>query len=75
MSGDSNACPRLFGRKQDAATALTWWLKGETSARHSGGRYTNPFGDDDDDYGYEWRTQERVDRKAEDMEVVELEIF
>ena len=58
----SNFCPRLFARKQDAKTALTWWLNGETSARWSG---------DDDDFNYEWHTHAPlVERKAEDMEVV-----
>lgn len=30
-------CPRLFGRKQDAETALTWWLKGITTRTYYGG--------------------------------------
>ncbi len=70
----ANHCPRLFSRAQDAATALTWWLKGETSARWSGGMYLNAFGEADDDLNYDWDTQERVDRKAEDMEVVMIKL-
>lgn len=65
-------CPRLFSRAQDAATALTWWLKGETSARASGGPYITAFGDESDDYGVDWRTDERADRKAKDMKVVTI---
>lgn len=71
---DSNYCPRLFGRKQDASTALTWWLKGETSGGWSGGPYTNVFGEADDDYDFEMRTVVCVDRNAEDMEVVMLRL-
>ncbi len=71
---DSHHCPRLFGRKQDAATALTWWLKGETTGKWVGGQYTNVWGDHDDDIDFEWRTDARVDRKAEDMEVVMIRL-
>lgn len=71
---DSNLCPRLFGRAQDARTALTWWLKGETSARWTGGMYTNVWGDAADDLDYEWSLHPAVDRKAEDMEVVQLKL-
>ncbi len=71
---NSNVCPRLFGRKQDAATALTWWLKGETYARWAGGMYTNVFGDADDDLNYEWRTVSVTARTAEDMEVVKVKV-
>lgn len=69
---DSNICPRLFGRVQDAKTALTWWLKGETMGKWVGGSYLNVFGEHDDDFDFEWSTQAREDRKAEDMEVVEI---
>lgn len=71
---DSNWCPRLFGREQDAKTALTWWLKGETSARWTGGQYTNAWGDVDDDFDYEWRTNLVPARTVEDMEVVQLKL-
>ena len=72
---NSNWCPRLFGRKQDASTALPWWLKGETSAIRSGGPHTNVWGEDDDDYGVDWRAHKpEVERKAEDMEVVRLKL-
>jgi len=67
---ESNFCPRLFLRAQDAQTALTWWLKGETTGKWVGGLYLNVFGEADDDLNYDWHTQARVDRKAEDMEVV-----
>ena len=71
---DSNWCPRLFGREQDARTALTWWLKGETTMRYTGGAHTNVWGEADDDFGEDWRTDPMVDRKAEDMEVVCLKL-
>jgi hypothetical protein len=71
---DSNWCPRLFGRKQDASTALTWWLKGETMGKWVGGQFTNAFGDIDDDMDYEMHTVVCVDRKGEDMEVVQLKL-
>ncbi len=71
---DSNRCPRLFGREQDAKTALTWWLKGETTGRWVGGMYANVFGEADDDVDFEWDTQAVVDRKAEDMEVVQVNL-
>lgn len=71
---DSNLCPRLFGREQDAKTALTWWLKGETTGRWTGGSYLNVFGEADDDYGFEWDTSFVVDRKAGEMEVVQISL-
>ena len=71
---ESNWCPRLFGREQDAKAALTWWLKGETVARWAGGLYTNAWGEADDDLDYEWHTDPLIDRKAEDMEVVKVKI-
>lgn len=72
------AAPRLFTREQDAKVALTWWLKGVTTAdRISHG--TNVFGEYDD-WGGDFHTRlvtdedaERyamVPRRAEDMEVV-----
>ncbi len=67
---ESKFCPRLFARAQDAKTALTWWLKGETRAKWTGGMFTNAFGEADDDVSFEWYTEACVDRKAEDMEVV-----
>lgn len=66
---DSNGCPRLFGREQDAKTALTWWLKGETTVTMS--RYQSMDGVE---YDEEWNTAPRADRKAEDFTVVKLEI-
>ena len=71
---DSNWCPRLFGRKQDASTALTWWLKGETTGKWVGGQFTNAFGDIGDNLDYDMHTLVCVDRKAEDMEVVQLKL-
>jgi hypothetical protein len=72
---DSHWCPRLFGRKQDASTALTWWLKGETTMCYSGGHYQNVFGEWDDDFGENWNTYApEVERKAEDMEVVQIKL-
>lgn len=56
---ESNLCPRLFARQQDAKTALTWWLKGET---------TVGWTTDDED----WHTQPKAERNAEDFEVVNL---
>ncbi len=70
----SNFCPRLFAREQDAKTALTWWLKGETTGKWVGGQYTNVWGDYDDDVDFEWHTQARVDRKKEDMAVVAVKL-
>ena len=63
---ESHHCPRLFAREQDAKTALTWWLKGETSVRYSGDYY----GEIDED----WHTEPVVERKAEDFEVVPMEL-
>lgn len=72
--------PRLFTREQDAKTALTWWLKGETSMRlvrfedHWNGGH---------EYDEDWHTHPITDediangctpRRAEDMEVVPVEI-
>lgn len=65
---ESNFCPRLFAREQDAKTALTWWLKGETSAYWS---HVSPW-DWDGEADYEWHEQPRSDRKAEDMQVVKV---
>ncbi len=69
-----NRCPRLFGREQDAKTALTWWLKGETSGGWVGGPYTNVFGEADDDFDFEWSTRVVVDRNAGEMEVVRISL-
>ena len=66
VSMAKNRCPRLFARKQDAKTALTWWLKGETSMRYSGGAYANIWED--------WHIEVRVNRKADDMKVVKVEL-
>lgn len=71
---NSHWCPRLFGREQDAKTALTWWLKGVTTMCYSGGPYQNAWGDIEDDFGEDWRTKYEVGRKAEDMEVVRLKL-
>lgn len=66
---NSNWCPRLFSREQDAKTALTWWLKGETTARLH--RYEDAYNG-----GYEWdedwHTDKVAERRAEDMEVAEI---
>jgi hypothetical protein len=69
---DSHFCPRLFGREQDAKTALTWWLLGRTTMRYSNKIYYNAWGDADDDFGEDWHTELVVDRKAEDMEVIPI---
>lgn len=69
---NSHHCPRLFAREQDAKTALTWWLKGETTVdpiQHG----VNAWGEYDD-WGGDWHTHEVADRKAEDFEVVRLRI-
>lgn len=71
---DSNWCPRLFGREQDAKTALTWWLKGDTTMRYSGGMHLNVWGDANDDFSEDWHTQFVIERKAEDMEVVKIRL-
>lgn len=71
---DSHWCMRLFGREQDAKTALTWWLKGETTMHYTGGMHTNAWGEADDDFGEDWHTKIVVARKAEDMEVVRMNL-
>lgn len=71
---NSTVCPRLFGREQDAKTALSWWLKGETTMRYSGGLHTDVWGEADDDFGEDWHTEPVAARKAEDFEIVSVEL-
>lgn len=54
--------PRLFVKKRAANDALRWWLLGHTSVLR--------FEDGDET----WSTDPDADRKAEDMEVVELQV-
>lgn len=68
---DSNWCPRLFGREQDAKTALTWWLKGETTTQWVDNASWDSMYPEPDE---EWNTTPVADRKAEDFEIVKLEI-
>jgi len=61
--------PRIFFRKRDAQAALRCWLQGEWSEKSYQDSYTGEW-----DYGGPEPTKKRPDRKAEDMEVVEIEI-
>lgn len=54
--------PRLFRRKQDAVSALQWWLEGITTV------YRSFDGDED------WNTKKEDNRNADDMEIVIVEL-
>lgn len=57
------AVPRLFRRRQDAATALRWWLEGA---------HTQVV---DFEYGdCDLKVLPRPERKADDMEVVSVQL-
>lgn len=72
----SHWCPRLFGRKQDAETALTWWLKGITTRTFYGGGMSFGFEGSEPEEKWETRMPKSdeyvtyVPRVREDMEVV-----
>jgi hypothetical protein len=59
--------PRLFQKERSAMQALRWWLMGVTTVRHTGGGAW-------DDYSETWDTHPEPDRKAEDMEIVLVEL-
>lgn len=58
--------PRLFETKGAARRALAWWLKGVTTVL-----FTKPeaWGGD---YDEQWNTEEKPERKAEDMIIVPM---
>lgn len=62
----TTATPRLFQRRQYAQAALAHWLKGRLTVRS----YQDYSGEYDEDWSYE----PIADRKAEDMEIVEVRI-
>jgi len=60
-------CPRLFSRRQDASTSLTWWLRGKVTVHiTSGGSY------DCGEYDEDWRVKEMANRKKEEFEIVKI---
>lgn len=59
------ALPRLFARKRDAMSALSWWLDGRVCAYATSGL---------DDYDYDLRTAPVAHREAEDMEIVQVDL-
>lgn len=77
MSGVGNPfAPRMFGTKRAARCALTWWLQGITTKTY----YRGDGWETDDDEIWETHMPEideegwRVERKAEDMEVIPVDI-
>lgn len=64
---ESYGHPRLFETRGAARRALAWWLKGVTTVNVSITPST-AFGPED--YDEDWHTEEKPDRKAEDMEIV-----
>lgn len=63
--------PRLFSRKQDAKTSLTWWLKGITSVSRNTTR--DPW-NGDYDCDESWHLEKIPERKREDYEIIGIEL-
>lgn len=61
--------PRLFLRKQDAKTALSWWLKGKTTVSRAS--YSTFDGSEIDE---DWHTEPKPDRIADAMAVVQIKM-
>ncbi len=76
MGSQSAYCPRLFATASAAKCALTWWLKGITTATY----YRNDWlsGIDDDEAWKTWMPEVdpewMVERRFEDMEIVKLKL-
>lgn len=63
--------PRLFFTPGQARTALKWWLKGRVKARHTRRSYVGNY-DFYDDYDDTLVTEPAPERRAKDMEIVEV---
>lgn len=61
--------PRLFSKRASAMRALSWWLKGTTKVSLK--RSANMWGEDEIE---DWNTTRVPSRRAEDMEVVCLQL-
>lgn len=58
--------PRLFSRRQDAESALKWWLAGEVQVS-----WTGSFGEEDREIVGQ---KVKVDRQSDDWEVVPVRL-
>jgi hypothetical protein len=61
------APPRLFPRRHHAQTALAHWLRGKLTVSNYRDDYTGEWDED-------WSCKKVPERKAEDMEIVEVTI-
>lgn len=59
--------PRLFANKVAAKNALRWWLEGVVGVKIF-------YGDAFEEASESWTTEKRPERRAEDMEIVKVEL-
>ena len=64
-----NHTPRLFTTERGAKNALWWWLRGEVTVRMTQG---DPFNGNEPDE--DWHNEKKPGRKAEDMEIIKVDL-